>query len=72
MCLLIHQGGKRRLLPQTPGPCSYPPPAVGQEGQTRLKMHGDRRVELKNLQASRCPRQIFMIHAVCAVSGPGS
>lgn len=29
-------------------------------------------VELQNLQALHCPPQIFMIHTVCAVSGPWS
>lgn len=41
MCLLIHQGGEGQPLSQTLGPRSYPFPAVQQEGQTRLNMHGD-------------------------------
>lgn len=72
MCLFIHQGGEGRLLPQTLGPSSYPVPAAGQEGQTPLKMHGDQWVELKDLPALHRPHQIFMSHAVCAVSGPRS
>lgn len=42
MCLLIHQGGGGQLVSQTTGCSTYPLPAVGQEGQTRLKMHGNR------------------------------
>lgn len=42
MCLLIHQGGGGQLVPQTPGSRIYPLPAVGQEGPTWLKMHGNR------------------------------
>lgn len=41
-CLLIHPGGGNLLLSETPGTRSYPLPAVGQEGQTWLKMHGNR------------------------------
>ena len=63
VCLLIHQGGQGQLLSQTLGLF----PAVGQAGRTRLKMHGDQWVELKDLLALRCPLQIFMTPTVRSI-----
>ena len=55
----------------TPGPGSYTLPAVGQEGQTLLKMHGDRwAAELQVLRAMSRQHQIFMASTlVCALFG---
>lgn len=46
---------------QTLGPIT----AVGQEGQIRLKMHGDQWVTLKDPQDLQCPSQIFTTSTVC-------
>lgn len=64
ICLLIYQGGEERLASQTLGPSCYPFPAVGQEVQTKWNIHGDWQVELKNLQALDCRRQISMAATV--------
>lgn len=62
MCLLIHQGGGGQLVSQTPGSSSYPLPAVGQGGQTWLKMNENR------LDCNTCAKY-SCTHVACLVVG---